>query len=265
MRFSPAAGRVRRTPDIGGRPGTAAFGDIVAQAVGAFASKAACRGRLKRMTRIALVHATPAAVDPIRSAFAEAWPEPDLVNLLDDSLSRDRALAAELTDGIFRRFEALGSYAVSLGADAILFTCSAFGPAIERVALSVKMPVLKPNEAMFAEAIAIGGSIGMLATFEPSIASMAEEFDVQAKQAGAAATLNSVFVPGAMAALLAGQREKHDALVATAASKLAGCNAIMLAQFSMAPAAARLSGQASVPVLTSPASAVAALKNRLAA
>jgi Asp/Glu/hydantoin racemase len=217
------------------------------------------------MTRIALVHATPAAVDPIRSAFAEAWPEPDLVNLLDDSLSRDRALTAVLTDGIFRRFEALGSYAVSFGADAILFTCSAFGPAIERVARSVEIPVLKPNEAMFAEAIAVGGSIGMLATFEPSIASMTEEFEEQAKQAGASARLKSVLVPAAMAALQAGRREEHDTLVAEAAARLTGCDAIMLAQFSMAPAAPRLRRQTSVPVLTSPASAVAALKSRLAA
>jgi Asp/Glu/hydantoin racemase len=67
-----------------------------------------------------------------------------------------------------------------------------------------------------------------------------------------------------MAALQAGQREEHDALVAEAAATLAGCDAIMLAQFSMAPAAQRLRGQTSVPVLTSPVSAVAALKNRLA-
>ena len=119
------------------------------------------------MTRIALIHATPAAVEPIRTAFAQDWPEPDLVNLLDDSLSRDRALAPDLTDAMYGRFDTLGRYALSFGADGILFTCSAFGPAIERVAQSVAVPVLKPNEAMFAEAIAIGGTVGMLATFEP--------------------------------------------------------------------------------------------------
>jgi Asp/Glu/hydantoin racemase len=216
------------------------------------------------MTRIALIHATPAAVDPIREAFAEAWPEPDLVNLLDDSLSRDRARTPELTNGMFKRFETLGSYAVSLGADGILFTCSAFGLAIERVARSAGIPVLKPNEAMFSEAIAVGGRIGMLATFEPSIASMTEEFEDQARRAGASTSLKAVMVPGAMAALLAGRRDEHDALVAEAATELAGCNAIMLAQFSMAPAAARLRQQVQVPVLTSPASAVAALKARLA-
>jgi Asp/Glu/hydantoin racemase len=237
--------------------GTPAFGDIVVQAV----KKGGC---LKDMARIALIHATPAAVGPIKDAFAEAWPEPDLVSLLDDSLSRDRALTPELTDGIFRRFDALGHYALSCGAEAILFTCSAFGPAIERVAQSVSIPVLKPNEAMFAEAIAAGGRIGMLATFEPSIASMADEFEEQATRAGAPATLKSVFVPRAMAALQAGRREEHDALVVDSAAKLTGCDAIMLAQFSMAPAAARLRGQTRIPVLTSPASAVAALKRKLA-
>ena len=216
------------------------------------------------MARIALIHATPAAVDPIRAAFAEAWPEPDLVNLLDDSLSRDRALTPELTDGIYGRFDALGAYSMAIGADAILFTCSAFGPAIERVARAVTIPVLKPNEALFAEAIAIGGKIGMLATFEPSIASMAAEFAADAATAGARVALESVFVPGAMAALLAGKRDHHDALVAQAAGALAHCNAIMLAQFSMAPAAGRLRERLpSVPVLTSPGSAVAAMKKRV--
>jgi len=216
------------------------------------------------MTRIALIHATPAAVEPIRAAFAEAWPEPDLVNLLDDSLSRDRALKPELTDDIYGRFDALGAYSVAIGASGILFTCSAFGPAIERVARAVEIPVLKPNEAMFAEAIQIGGRIGMLATFEPSIASMTAEFEADAAKTGPDTTLESVFVPDAMAALVAGDRGRHDALVAEAATALAHCKAIMLAQFSMAPAAARLRQRLpGKPVLTSPDAAVATMKKRL--
>ncbi|MCC2676723.1 MAG: Asp/Glu/Hydantoin racemase, partial [Ramlibacter sp.] len=47
--------------------------------------------------RIALVHATPLAVEPIRSAFQRLWPQARLMNLLDDSLSADRAEAGELT------------------------------------------------------------------------------------------------------------------------------------------------------------------------
>jgi len=216
------------------------------------------------MTRIALIHATPAAVEPIQAAFAQSWPEPDLVNLLDDSLSRDRALVLQLTDSIYGRFDALGGYAMSIGADGILFTCSAFGPAIERVARAVPVPVLKPNEAMFGEAVAIGGRIGMLATFEASIPSMTTEFAAAAADSGVAATLESVFVPHAMAALLAGKRDHHDALIEQAAAALADCDAIMLAQFSMAPAADRVREQMpGVPILTSPGSAVTAMKARI--
>ena len=104
----------------------------------------------------------------------------------------------------------------------------------------------------------------MLATFEPSIASMAAEFEADAAKAGTKVTLESEFVPDAMAALLAGNRDRHDALVAEAGAALAHCNAIMLAQFSMAPAADLLRRKVpGTPVLTSPGAAVAAMRRRM--
>ena len=76
------------------------------------------------------------------------------MNLLDDSLSADLARDGKLTDAMTERFLALGRYAASTGADAILFTCSAFGPCIEAVARAhAPMPVLKPNEAMIEQAV----------------------------------------------------------------------------------------------------------------
>ena len=215
------------------------------------------------MPRIALIHATPAAVEPIVEAFAATWPAAALVNILDDSLSKDRARDGALTPAMIQRFDALADYALSLGADGILFTCSAFGPAIARVANRLPVPVLKPNEAMFAEALATGRQISMLATFEPSIASMEEEFKGDAAQAGIQSTLRSVFVPGALDALQAGRRDEHVTRIADVARALNDCDAIMLAQFSMAPAAAALRSLVSVPVLTSPSSAVAMLKRKM--
>ena len=50
-------------------------------------------------------------------------------------------------------------------------------PAIEDAAQQAKWPVLKPNEAMFREAIGRGRRIGMLATFAPSVLTMTEEFE----------------------------------------------------------------------------------------
>ena len=124
--------------------------------------------------RITFVHALKHSIAPIEASFARLWPDARLMNLLDDSLSADLARDGRLTDAMTRRFLSLGRYAASTGADAILFTCSAFGPCIEAVARELApMPVLKPNEAMIEQAAARGRRIGLLSTFEPTLASMA--------------------------------------------------------------------------------------------
>src|SRR6187551_1508985 len=127
--------------------------------------------------RIALIHALKHSIAPIEAAFAKAWPEARLMNLLDDSLSADLARDGKLNDAMTKRFLALGHYAAATGADAILFTCSAFGPCIEAVARAhAPMPVLKPNEAMIERAAARGRKIGLLSTFQPTLVSMPPEF-----------------------------------------------------------------------------------------
>ena len=55
---------------------------------------------------------------------------------------------------MIERFVTFGTYGYRMGAAGILITCSAFGPAIDRLAESVPIPVLKLNEAMFQAAIA---------------------------------------------------------------------------------------------------------------
>src|SRR5215510_7076484 len=132
--------------------------------------------RLRRM-RITLIHALKHSIVPIEASFAKLWPEARLMNLLDDSLSADLAHDGGLTDAMTKRFLNLGNYATSTGADAILFTCSAFGPCIEAVARAhAPMPVLKPNEAMIEQAVAMGKRIGLLSTFPPTLVSMPPEF-----------------------------------------------------------------------------------------
>jgi len=210
--------------------------------------------------RIALVHAVRVAIQPVEEAFARHWPDAARMNLLDDSLSRDRSRDGKLTPAMFQRFATLTDYALSTGADGILFTCSAFGPAIEAAREGRKVPVLKPNEAMFREALGRGRRLGLLATFGPSVPSMEEEFRELARAAGREVELRSVCVPEAMSALDAGDGATHDRLVAEAAPQLAGCDAVMLAQFSTARALGAVSAVLACPVLTSPDSAVLRLR-----
>ena len=222
--------------------------------------------------RVVLLHGTPVAIEPIQRAFATRWPEAEAVDLLDASLSVDRARDHELTPRMFERFVELGGYAQRLGAEAILVTCSAFGPAIERMAKELPVPVLKPNEAMFREAIGRGRRIGMLATFAPSVLTMTEEFEQFVAEAGgeagarvgAGATLETIVVEGAMDALRKGDADRHNALIAARAPELAHCDAIMLAHFSTSRALAAVTAAVKTPVLTAPDAAVDRIRAAIA-
>jgi Asp/Glu/hydantoin racemase len=220
------------------------------------------------MPRIALIHALTHSPPPINAALAALWPEAERMNLLDDSLSADLARRGTLDALMTARFVALADYAVGTGADAILFTCSAFGPCIDEVKRRhADKPVLKPNEAMVDEATALVrssgasghlGRIGLIASFAPTLASMPAEF-------APGTPLETRLAPLAMAALDRGDGSAHDADVVAAARDLAasGCTVIALAQFSMARARPAVEAALGLPVVTTPESAVRRLMQRL--
>lgn len=211
------------------------------------------------MIRVALIHALAHSVAPVNAAFERDWPDCIRQNLLDDCLSADLARGGGRLDAAMTaRFLALAAYAVDAGAQGILFTCSAFGPCIEAVARAhPRLPVLKPNEAMIAEAAAQGCRIGLVATFAPTLASMPAEFPP-------GADVVPMLADGALDALNRGDAAAHDRLIADAASRVvaAGCDVVALAQFSMARAAGAAAAAAGVPVLTTPDGAVRALAAR---
>lgn len=213
------------------------------------------------MTRIALIHALAHSVDPINTAFVRDWPQAQRMNLLDDSLSADLARNGQGLDAAMHaRFQRLAQYAVDAGAQGILFTCSAFGPCIEAVARRhASMPVLKPNEAMLAEAAAGRGTLGLISTFAPTLVSMPPEFPD-------GIVLETALAEGALDALNRGDGATHDALIAeqALALKARGCERIALAQFSMARARTACEAATGLTVLTTVDSAVRALRARLA-
>ena len=214
--------------------------------------------------RIALIHALAHSIAPINAELARAWPEARRMNLLDDSLSADLAASAGgLDPRMTARFLALADYVFGTGAAAILFTCSAFGPCIDAVARRwPDHPVLKPNEAMIADAVALARAgrrrIALVATFAPTLASMPAEFpgDVE---------IVPVMAEGAMAALDRGDGDSHDRLAADAVARAVTMpvDAVALSQFSLARAADAVSHATGAPVLTTPGSAVRALRARL--
>jgi len=224
--------------------------------------------------RIALIHALKHFIPAIEEAFRRLWPDATLANLLDDSLSIDLAREGSLTPAMYQRFLTLARYAASCGADGILFTCSAFGPCIEACARDLApLPVLKPNEAMIDEAIALAGPTGrvaLLASFAPTLVSMPAEFTAAAPNL----TLVPCLAEGALAAMDRGDLDGHDRAAAQAAAVFSGgeredssgtsvVDLIALTQFSLSRAHALVAAASGKTVLTTPDSAVRKLQRLL--
>ncbi|MFD7159804.1 aspartate/glutamate racemase family protein [Kribbella sp. NPDC059898] len=120
------------------------------------------------------------------------------------------------------------------------------------------VPVYRVDEAMADEAVAGGGRVSVIATLPTTVRPTAALLRERAELAGRAVEIDEVVVEGAFEAAVAGDRARHDALVAAAIEAAAG-EVIVLAQASMASAAE----EASRVVLTSPERGVRRLAENL--
>lgn len=214
--------------------------------------------------KIYLVHAQLISMAPVEAGFRSHWPQARLAHLLDDSLFSDYGHDGCLTEAMIERFRELGRYCAAAHADAILFTCSAFGRAIDAVKRDQSIPVLKPNEAMYDDLMSKRGRIVLLATFAPSLPSMMAEIEEQMQAKGVRLQIDTHLVEGALDALRHNRPEEHNRLIAEAAGAFADHDAIAFAQFSMAPARELAQTRVRAPILTTPDSAIRKLKSLMA-
>ncbi|MBO9556614.1 FGGY family carbohydrate kinase [Cellulomonas sp.] len=153
------------------------------------------------------------------------------------------------------------------GAAVILVTCSSIGEAVVDAAMAVRVPVLRVDRPMAAEAVAVagdGGRVVVLATVGSTVGPTSRLVAAAAEDAGLDVEVDAVVVPGAADARDAGDDEAADRLVTEAVVRAAEhADVVVVAQASMAAAAAR--ADVDIPVLTSPATGLAAALTTLAA
>jgi len=147
-------------------------------------------------------------------------------------------------------------------ADAVLLTCSTIGAAVEH-ARGAARPVLRADAALAAAAVRSGGEVTVLYAAPSTRATTWKLFSEAAAQTGADIGLYAV--PGAWALFMRGELDGYHAAIAATARGRRG--RVVLAQASMAPAAALLPD---APPLTVPGTAVmaaarAALQHRKSA
>jgi hypothetical protein len=221
---------------------------------------------------VALIHATPASMPPAHTAFAERFPEARLWNLLDDRLLPDADAAGGLTPPLRRRMRSLIRHAVDGGADAVLLTCSMYGPAAVEEAADSPVPVLASDQALF-EAVrseVIGSGARRIVVLGPIRAgvddTVARMRDRLADGAAPAVLITGIVVEGVRDAALAGERGKLEQLVADETRWVApDSDLVVLGQFSIAPAQRAAQAAATVPVLSPTHVAADHLRRHLAA
>jgi hypothetical protein len=218
---------------------------------------------------VALIHATPAAIAPARSAFAGRFPQARTWNLLDDLLITEAEAAGGLTPPLRRRMRTLIDHAVDGGADAVLLSCSMYGPVATDAAATSAVPVLASDQALFdavTNRVAAGARrVAVLGPIQAGVDdTVARLRDRLAAAKDPNTTIIGTVVDGARDAAAAGDQARLDQLVTGEARSLEpDADLIVLGQFSISPAQPAVAAAVAVPVLSPPHLAAEVLRARL--
>jgi aspartate/glutamate racemase len=211
--------------------------------------------------RLGLIH----TVSNLRNVFGplaeELLPTVKVRHVVDESLLQDAIAKGELTPEVEARLAGHVAELARSGADAIMVTCSSMGQAVDRIAATTALPVLRVDAAMVDEALRIGKRIGALATLRTTMTPTVELVRVRAKGDGSV-KIEAHVCEGAFEALKAGDVARHDDLVRSGLRRIEPLvDVVILAQASMARVLAGPGMTSRVPILSSPRLAMKALSS----
>ncbi len=207
---------------------------------------------------LGLVHTSATLVPVFQKLCSEYLPDVNVFNIVDDSLIKDIITRNELTKLTSRRVVDYVGSAELAGADIILVTCSSIGAAVEASAALTSVPVLRVDQPMADLAVKTGKRIGVIATLPTTLGPTSDLVKRRAAIVGKEIELTAKLCEGAFEALMGGNPEKHDEMVAKALIELSTqVDVIVLAQASMSRVVDTLSeSEKKVPILASPTLAI---------
>jgi Asp/Glu/hydantoin racemase len=208
---------------------------------------------------LAFIHTVHSLVEYFDRLARAELPEPSRIHTLDEPLLQRIGARGTLAPEDSDRLASHVAASAEAGADAVLVTCSTLSPCVEEIRGRFTLPVLKIDEAMFAEAVRRGGKVAVIVTNPSTAGPTREGLLAAARNPSQSPEIVEEIIPSALDALSAGRAEEHDRLIAEAAARMAPeAHVIVLAQASMARSAAAIDLKIRPKVLTSPQTALAA-------
>ena len=216
------------------------------------------------MTKIAILHTSPATLEPLKALANELLPGAEVVNFVDDSILPQLAQNGGQVDEVAGRLIQYARFAEQVGADVILSACSSVGEVVATARGQVSVPVVRIDDAMASAAVAAGQRVGVAATLATTLDPTTRLLQAKAAEAGKAISLESTLISSAYQKLMAGDKDGHDALLVEALTALAEkVDVVVLAQASMARVLPRLPDDVRRKFLTSPRLGMLAVKSAL--
>jgi Asp/Glu/hydantoin racemase len=216
------------------------------------------------MPVLAIVHTSTATVEPLRALANELLPGCKLLNFVDDSILPQLAATNGDLTNVSERVGQYMRFAEQAGADVVLEACSSIGELVAPARAALGIPVVRIDEAMAAEAVQRGRTLGVAATLATTLEPTKRLLLEQAALAGRSVELRPALASEAYQRLMAGDHEGHDAALAAVLLELAPqVDCVVLAQASMARVLPLLPADQQEKFLTSPRLALAQVRDRL--
>lgn len=211
------------------------------------------------MKKIALVSLSLDAANAMTSHITTSGENISIVSYLDTGLMDLVNREGAVSDRSLSRFLSLVARADEDAVDGILLTCTVFSPYVERLRALYNRPIVSADGSMIDEAVQVGGRTLIVCTFPATRATATALFHAAEERLSLKRELEVVLLREAFDALKRGNRREHDEIIVrTIHQREHEFDVIALAQMSMAHIA-ELPLSCSIPVLSSPRSALKAL------
>lgn len=172
--------------------------------------------------------------NPFGKPFAEANPDIQVYNIMDDSLLRLTLDEGGVSAATASRMLNYAKAAEASGADGVIVTCTSVNQATKYIRPLLSIPIINIEEPVAEMAAANGKKIGILATLPTSPGAIERVIREKAAEMGKEVEIVTRVADGAFDVLCAGDRAKHDEMVCEALYELAKeVDVIAFAQISM--------------------------------
>jgi aspartate/glutamate racemase len=193
------------------------------------------RMALKNNKQITVLQTSFAKRDDTVAYLEENIPGVRVTFITESHMLEDIRDSGEPSPSVIKRAAMYTMAAAEAGADLILFSCSTMGDAAELCRKLSSVPVVRIDEPMAAEAVALGDNIALISTLMTTQAPSRRLIERLGREAGKAMKIESRVVSEAWEALSAGDTPKHNKILMDNIRELdkKGFDVIVMAQVSM--------------------------------